>query len=301
MTTEELNASRPRRGEPGKPRRGGWMGAAALVLSFLALAVSCVVLYLVLFEEPEPEYLTYRDQQLLVVEGLDQNTYDLDAFTMDSQGRIQYETDGRQAVQGVDVSVYQGEIDWQAVADSGIDFAMIRVGYRGYSQGTLQVDERFQANMEGALAAGLDVGVYFFSQATTVAEAEEEADFVLEHIRSYPIRYPVVFDWEFITTGDARTDGMDGQGITQCASAFCELVSVAGYTPMVYFNQDMGYLVYDLKALDASPFWLAEYGSRPDFYYDFEMWQYTHTGTVPGIQGNVDLNLALSDFSQQTP
>ena len=158
------------------------------------------------------------------------------------------------------------------------------------------MDERFQANMEGALEAGLDVGVYFFSQATTVAEAEEEADFVLEAIRSYPVRYPVVFDWEYITTGQARTEGMDGQGITQCAAAFCELVSVAGYTPMVYFNQDMGYLVYDLKSLDSSLFWLAEYDSKPDFYYDFDMWQYTHTGTVPGIEGSVDLNLAFRDF-----
>ena len=122
---------------------------------------------------------------------------------------------------------------------------------------------------------------------------------MLEHIRSYPVRYPVVFDWEFITTGEARTAGMDGQGITQCASAFCELVSVAGYTPMVYFNQDMGYLVYQLKELDSSPFWLAEYDSRPDFYYDFDMWQYTHTGTVPGIQGNVDLNLAFRDLTRQ--
>ena len=293
MAMEELRPSRP---QGDGPRRGGWAGKLALIVSLLALAVSCGVLYLVLFHEKEPEYLTYRDQQLLVVEGLDKNTYDPAAFTVDSRGWVHYEQNGRQAAQGIDVSVYQGEIDWPAVAASGIDFAMIRAGYRGYSQGTLQLDERFQANMEGALAAGLDVGVYFFSQATTVAEAEEEADFVLEAIRSYPIRYPVVFDWEFITSGEARTDGMDGHGITQCAAAFCELVSVAGYTPMVYFNQDMGYLVYELQELDSSPFWLAEYDSSPDFYYDFEMWQYTHTGTVPGIQGNVDLNLAFQDF-----
>ena len=291
--------SREERPGPRSPNRGGWIGKLALVCSLLALIISCTVLFLVLSEEPEPEYLTYRDQQLLVLEDVDKNNYDPNAFTADSQGWIQYEKDGQRATQGIDVSVYQGEIDWKAVANSGIDFAMIRVGYRGYSQGTLQMDERFQANIEGALSAGLEVGVYFFSQATTVAEAEEEADFVLEAIREYPIHYPVVFDWEFITTGTARTDGMDGQGITQCASAFCELVSVAGYTPMIYFNQDMGYLVYSLDQLDSSPFWLAEYDSRPDFYYDFEMWQYTHTGSVPGIEGNVDLNLAFRDFTAQ--
>ena len=297
---DELHPVRSREDRPGNQRpRGSWIGKLALVLSLLSLALSCAVLYLFLSKEPEPEYLTYRDQQLLVLEGVDKNTYDSSGFTTDSQGWIQYEQNGVKAAQGIDVSVYQGEIDWQAVADSGIEFAMIRVGYRGYSQGTLQLDERFQANMDGALAAGLDVGVYFFSQATTVAEAEEEADFVLEAIRGYPIRYPVVFDWEFITTGEARTDGMDGEGITQCASAFCQLVSVAGYTPMIYFNQDMGYLVYQLDQLDSSAFWLAEYDSRPDFYYDFEMWQYTHTGTVPGIEGNVDLNLAFRDFTPQ--
>ena len=294
-----MDELRPSRAERRPRSQGGWIGKLSLVFSLLALVISCAVLYLVLVGEPEPEYLTYQDQQLLVLEDLDKNTYDLSAFTTDNRGWIHYAPDGRQAAQGVDVSVYQGEIDWQAVAASGIDFAMIRVGYRGYAQGTLQLDDCFQANMEGALAAGLDVGVYFFSQATTVAEAEAEADFVLEAIRNYPIRYPVAFDWEYITADQARTDGMDGQGITQCASAFCDLVEAAGYTPMVYFNQHMGYLVYQLDQLDAFPFWLAEYGSQPDFYYDFELWQYTHTGSVPGIQGNVDLNLLLREPAQK--
>ena len=299
---DELHPARSREERPGtqRPHRGSWLSKAALVISLLALGISCVVLYLVLSEEAEPEYLTYRDQQLLVLEDVAKNTYDPTAFSVDSRGWIHYQKDGQQVAQGIDVSVYQGEIDWQTVAASGIDFAMIRVGYRGYSQGGLQLDEQFHANMEGALEAGLDVGVYFFSQATTVAEAEEEADFVLEAIRNYPIRYPVAYDWEYITADAARTDGMDGQGITQCAAAFCELVSVAGYTPMVYFNQDMGYLVYQLDQLDAFPFWLAEYDSQPDFYYNFSLWQYTHTGTVPGIEGNVDLNLALGEFTVQT-
>ena len=176
---------------------------------------------------------------------------------------------------------------------------MIRVGYRGYSQGAIQPDTNFQKNMEGALKAGLDVGVYFFSQATTVREAEEEADYVLEAIRNYPVTYPVVFDWEFIDGQTARTDEMEGEHMTECAKTFCELVQAAGYTPMVYFNQEQGYLYYQLDQLDEFPFWLAEYDEKPDFFYDFDIWQYTHTGTVPGIEGNVDLNLAFRDLSKK--
>ena len=115
-------------------------------------------------------------------------------------------------------------------------------------------------------------------------------------IRSYPVRYPVVFDWEYITTGQARTEGMDGQGITQCAAAFCELVSVAGYTPMVYFNQDMGYLVYDLKSLDSSLFWLANTTASRTSTMTSTCGSTPTTGTVPGIEGSVDLNLAFRDF-----
>ena len=220
------------------------------------------------------------------------NSYDPEGFGR-KNGVMYYKENGVDVARGVDVSVHQGEIDWTKVADAGIEFAMIRVGYRGYSQGALQMDERFRENMDGALAAGLDVGVYFFSQATSVLEAEEEADFVLSAIRGYPIKYPVAFDWEFIDGAEARTNGMDGDTVTQCATAFCDLISVAGYTPMVYFNQELGYLFYQLDQLDASQFWLAEYDTKPDFFYDFEMWQYTHTGAVPGIQGNVDLNLAF--------
>lgn len=227
-----------------------------------------------------------------ILENVPVNPYDPQNFVLEGD-RMTYTGEGMETALGVDVSSYQGSVDWEKAAEDGIDFAMIRVGYRGYSQGTLQMDERFQENMDGALAAGLDVGVYFFSQATSVLEAEEEADFVLSAVRGYPIKYPVVFDWEFIDGAEARTNGMDGDTVTQCAAAFCDLISVAGYTPMVYFNQELGYLFYQLDQLDASQFWLAEYDTKPDFFYDFEMWQYTHTGVVPGIQGNVDLNLAF--------
>ena len=269
-------------------------GIAKVLFSVLVLLAACAGGYW-FWQSQQPDTFYYRNMEMAALDGVDRNTYIPQAFVMNENGWISYPD----ALQGVDVSVYQGEIDWQAVADAGVDFAIIRVGYRGYSQGAIQPDTNFQKNMEGALKAGLDVGVYFFSQATTVREAEEEADYVLEAIRNYPVTYPVVFDWEFIDGQTARTDEMEGEHMTECAKTFCELVQAAGYTPMVYFNQEQGYLYYQLDQLDEFPFWLAEYDEKPDFFYDFDIWQYTHTGTVPGIQGNVDLNLAFRDLSKK--
>ena len=137
------------------------------------------------------------------------------------------------------------------------------------------------------------MGVYFFSQATSPEEAREEAEFVLSALEGYDLTYPVAFDWETVSSQDARTRGMGGEAITQCALAFCDRVREAGYEPAVYFNQHLGYLYYDLRALTEYPIWLAEYDGTPDFYYHFDLWQYTHTGEVDGIQGDVDLNLDL--------
>lgn len=274
------------------------MGWAAFICSMLALCLAGTALYLVLkkAEEPpappEPITFAYRDMILEAKEGVPVNEYTVGGFSMDGRGRTGYQQDGIQARMGIDVSFYQGEIDWNAVAADGVEFAMIRLGYRGYTQGRLQMDSQFEANIQGALEAGLDVGVYFFSQAVTPQEAEEEADFVLAAIEGYDVTYPVAFDWEFIIpSSGARTDATNGETLTRCAGAFCSRIAQAGYTPAVYFNQDLGYLTYDLAQLAEYPFWLAEYDSTPDFYYGFDLWQYTHSGSVAGIQGSVDWNL----------
>ena len=138
------------------------------------------------------------------------------------------------------------------------------------------------------------MGVYFFSQAVTTQEAEAEAAYVINALEGYEISYPVAFDWEPIAPGSgARTDGLDNQVLTQCAAAFCEKVKEAGLSPAVYFNQSLGYLRYDLRELADYDLWLAEYDSKPDFYYHFDLWQYTHIGRVAGIEGDVDLDLDL--------
>lgn len=137
------------------------------------------------------------------------------------------------------------------------------------------------------------MGVYFFSQAVTPEEAEEEADYVLDILDGQELAFPVAFDWETIAGDEARTDGLDGETMTRCAAAFCKRIEDAGYRPAVYFNQTQGYLRYDLRELTDYELWLAEYDSAPDFYYHFDLWQYSHTGRVDGIQGDVDLDLAF--------
>ncbi len=198
---------------------------------------------------------------------------------------------------GIDVSYYQKEIDWAAVAADGVDFAMLRLGYRGYGSGALTLDTRFLENVRGAAAAGIDVGVYFFSQAITAGEAAEEAAFVLSYLEGHSITYPVCFDWEPIFNDSARTDGLSRRTLTECAVTFCRAIEAAGYTPSVYFTSWLGYTQYDLSALKDYQFWFAKYSERPDFYYDFAMWQYTSSGHVAGIDGRVDMNYSVRDYA----
>ena len=195
---------------------------------------------------------------------------------------------------GIDVSEHQGRIDWAQVAASGIDFAILRAGYRGYGEaGTMRRDVHFQENMTGAMENGVEVGVYFFSQATTPQEAEEEATFLLESLSAYPpdtLDFPVYYDWEDIGVESARTDGLTGDVVTDCAIAFCDKLEEAGYTTGVYAYRNLGYFVYDLRELTDRELWIATIGSYPDFYYAHRLWQYSAGGTVPGIEGNVDLD-----------
>ena len=197
--------------------------------------------------------------------------------------------------EGIDVSEHQGLIDWEAVAEDGIDFAIIRAGYRGYSEGGLFADDYFFKNMNGAVENGIDTGVYFFSQATSPEEAVEEAEFLIEEMLSLYIpetfALPIFYDWESISTDDARTDGLSGDVITECALAFCGKLSEAGYSPGVYAYRNLGYFSYDLPRMTHLTWWMAALNDYPDFYYAHDFWQYTITGSVEGIEGDVDKNL----------
>lgn len=220
-----------------------------------------------------------------------ENSYDPAGF-YEEGGFKRYKSEDTLASVGVDVSSHQQEIDWELVAANGVEFAMIRVGYRGYTEGEIQPDDYFVQNIEGARAAGLDVGVYFFSQALDEQEAIDEANYVLEQIKDYPLSYPVIFDWEDIEA-DARTDDMDSVQLTKNAIAFCDTIKQAGYRAGVYFNQRFGYEEFDLESLQDYVFWLAEYNDTPSFSFHFQIWQYCNDGRVDGIKTDVDLNLAF--------
>lgn len=191
-------------------------------------------------------------------------------FSAGADGSVTYTGTAYRVLQGIDVSTFQQDIDWQAVADSGIAFAVIRAGYRGYGKGGIVEDDRFRQNVAGACAAGLRVGLYFFSQAVTPEEAAEEAQWLVDA---------------------ARTAEMTGEDVTACAAAFCETVTAAGYDAAVYGNRWQGYYDYDFAQLGDYAFWVSAPGTADDFYYAHDFWQYSYDGTVPGISGSVDRDL----------
>ncbi|MFI3283890.1 MAG: glycoside hydrolase family 25 protein [Erysipelotrichaceae bacterium] len=195
---------------------------------------------------------------------------------------------------GIDVSSHQGTIDWDKVADAGVEFAIIRVGYRGYSLGLLNLDSMFHENIQGAIDAGLEVGVYFFSQAISIDEAIDEANFVLEEIKDYDLQYPIVYDLEKIDYDDYRTSDLTSEEKTDFAMAFCGRILNEGYEAMIYANLTWAMQQFELREIMNYPIWFAQYSNTPDFVHPFEIWQYTQSGVVDGISTSVDLNL---DFS----
>lgn len=194
---------------------------------------------------------------------------------------------------GIDVSKWNGSIDWKAVKNSGVSYVIIRCGYRGSSAGSLIEDPKFKANIKGATDAGLKVGVYFFSQAIDEVEAVEEASMVLSLIKNYKISYPVFLDVE---SSGGRADGISKATRTAVIKAFCETIQNSGYTAGVYANKSWLTTKIDTSQLSRYKIWLAQYASAPTYNGRYEMWQYSSTGKINGISGNVDMNLSYLGY-----
>ncbi|MCR5698296.1 MAG: glycoside hydrolase family 25 protein [Treponemataceae bacterium] len=205
--------------------------------------------------------------------------------------RIIYVDENYECIYGVDVSRHLGRINWKKVKKSGIDYAFIRIGWRGYESGILHVDERFHQNIKGALAAGLKVGVYVFSQAINEQEALEEAELALEQIKGYEISLPIVFDPEHIYPDAARTDKVSGKQFTKNAITFCEAIKKAGFEPMIYSNLRWQGFVFDMEKIQDYKMWYADYKKLPRTPYDFEFWQFTCEGKIRGIRPHCDIDL----------
>lgn len=195
---------------------------------------------------------------------------------------------------GVDVSAFQGDIDWTKVKASGIDFAIIRLGYRGYGKaGRMVEDEYAQDNLKEATEVGLPIGAYFFSQALTIEEVDQEIEFMLEILGDYKLDLPIILDWEIPGVENPRTKNMDAITLTELQRYYCQVMTEKGFQPMVYFNWHQSRTLLKLSELEDYPFWLALYQDRMTYPWHVEMWQYTDQGRVPGIEGNVDLNVYM--------
>lgn len=246
------------------------------------------------------EYVAIGDISLLI-----KTEKEVDAMAEDG-GRREEGSEGsgpaqiltrEDAVFGIDVSRWNETIDWQKVKAEGVNYAIIRVGYRGSVTGSLVEDWYFKENIEGAIAAGIPVGVYFFTQAVNQVEAVEEASMVLELCKDYKLTYPVFIDTEGVG-GDGRADNLDAKTRTAVCEAFCETIRNSGYQAGIYASKNWFNNQLDTSRLsDDIVIWLAEYNDGPTYDKKYHMWQYSSLGRILGIEGRVDLNLSFLDIN----
>ena len=266
-----------------------WIALGCTALLLLGIVIGELILLRIrATTAPETTATTTQPTTATTLPPPPENVFDPADFQYDESGYLAcvaapYE-------RGIDVSSYQGQIDWQAVAQSGVTFVIIRAGGRGYGNGELYEDSRAQLNYQGAKEAGLKVGTYFFSQAISTEEAVQEAEYLLELTQNWQLDMPVVYDWEYISP-DARTGLVDRQTLTDCMLSFCQRIEQAGHQSMVYFNPTQSRDLFHIEQITDYPFWLAMYSDWMTYPYRIDMWQYTNEGQVPGIQGNVDINL----------
>ncbi|MDR0949729.1 MAG: glycoside hydrolase family 25 protein [Lachnospiraceae bacterium] len=230
-----------------------------------------------------------------IQEQLQKHTLRRENLVVLESGEYQYWVDGELvSKKGIDVSHHQGAIDWDKVKAAGVEFAIIRVGYRGYgSEGRMMPDTQFLQNIEGAIAAGIEVGVYYFSQAITPEEAIEEAEYMLEQIAPYELTYPVVLDVEKVGDSQGRMNLISVEERTAIVKTFLDRIATAGYDCMMYHNTEMGALLVNIAELEAYDKWYAYYGDDLFYPYKYKIWQYSEKGRIDGIEGDVDLNISL--------
>ena len=232
------------------------------------------------------------------------NSYDTDSFRIDNGFMAYFDEDGNKISHlGCDLSYHNDDVDWDELKASGCEFVFLRIGYRGYTEGGLVEDEKFEEYAAEAQRVGLNLGVYFFTQATSVEEAEEEADYVLEILDGMELQYPIAYDSEYVNDSSARTNQTEisDELRSQMCIAFCERVKEKGYYPIIYASENWMRRNMDLKMLTDYEFWAPQYLDENDFLFDFSIWQYTEEGSIPGVQGLVDLDISMVDYASFVP
>ena len=246
------------------------------------------------------DLILYKNKRYVftpVNDSLKKHSYKAEDLKQSENGEWQY-TDGDKITshKGIDVSSHQGDIDWAKVKGSGVEFAMIRALYRGYSSGKLVEDEKFKNNITGADANGIKAGVYIFTQAVNESEVDEEIAMLKELVGENKVDYPVVVDVEEANAGEGRMDTLGIEERTSLIKYYCEKIKDAGYKPMKYFNIESALLMLDLTQLEDYDKWLAAYNSEFYYPYQYTLRQYSDSGSVDGIEGNVDLDISFVDY-----
>ncbi len=229
-----------------------------------------------------------------ILEDVKKNTYVQENFSFDAEGMLHYITESGEEPyeRGIDVSKYQGKINWEKVKDSGkVDFAILRAGIRGYTEGALVEDDTLKDNLEGAKKAGIPVGIYFFTQATTNAEAVEEAEYAMELVKDYDLDYPIYVDVEEVSKDNGRSNILTSAERTDFAITFMETVKKAGYKTGIYGNLKSYMLMLDISRLEDYEKWFADYDLPIYYPYEYTTLQYTESGTIDGISEPVDMNI----------
>ncbi len=247
--------------------------------------------------------VTYRDgseEWVEISKKIPLYSYDFTNLKI-TNGKMAYYQDGEKSSWlGVDLSKSNGDVDFEALEDAGVDFVMLRLGSRGYETGLVTLDENFVNNITKAQSAGLEVGVYFFSQAVNEEEAVEEAEFVIANLVPYKISYPVAFDMEYISNDESRIDSLDEESRTQIAQAFLSRIETEGYRPILYGNKDwlLG-AVQPEKLLTGYDVWLNDASSVPDYPYQFKMWKYGAPQRIDGVGGTASYTISFVDYTRK--
>lgn len=219
--------------------------------------------------------------------------YDLDKVS-EKNGFRYYQDKNYDSKVAIDVSFFQGDINWEKVRQAGVEYAYIRVGYRSKDDGKLHLDSKFKQNIEGAKKAGIKVGVYFFSQSINRLEAGQDASFILEKIKNYKIDLEVAFDMEYVGES-CRISNLDNETRTKIAMKFCDVIESQGYKSIIYGNPTYLLGSVEIVKLKDYDFWLAHYTDSTDYKYKFKVWQYSDSGIVDGIDHKVDLNIIFKE------